>query len=194
MTITAATSLITVEEFLALPDDGVERDLIYGVVREYPGKTVTRRNRRHSRVEANIVYLLKSWLSRQPMPRGEIHSGEVGCILRRGPDLTVGIDVAYFSREVIARCSDQPTTMIEGAPVLAIEILSPSDVQEEIDEKIDSYLANGTAVVWIVDPHFQTVRVHRLGEQPILFNVQQELAGDPLLPGFCTSVTAIFES
>jgi len=193
MTTTAATSLMSAEEFLALPDDGVQRDLIYGVVREYPGKTVTRRNRRHSRVEARLAYLLNSWLLLQPVPRGEIHSGEVGCILKRDPDLTVGIDVAYFSSEVIARSSDLATTMIEGAPVLAVEILSPSDVQEDIDEKIDSYLANGTALVWIVDPHFQTVRVHRPGEQPILFNVQQEMAGDPHLPGFRTSVAAVFE-
>ena len=192
MNTAAATSLMTLEEFLALPDDGIQRDLINGVLREYPGKTVTRRNRRHSRVEAKIAYLLNSWLMLQPVPRGEIHSGEVGCILRRDPDATVGIDVAYFSAEVIARSSDA-TTMIEGAPVLAVEILSPSDTQEDVDEKIDEYLANGTALVWIVDPHFQTVRIHRRGEQPILFNLQQELAGDPHLPGFRTPVTAIFE-
>ncbi|HEY2251708.1 MAG TPA: hypothetical protein VGH74_11630, partial [Planctomycetaceae bacterium] len=75
MTTAATTSLMTVEEFLALPDDGVQRDLFYGVVREYPGKTVTRRNRRHSRVEARLAYLLNSWLFIQPVPRGEIHSG-----------------------------------------------------------------------------------------------------------------------
>ena len=114
MNTAAATPLMTLEEFLALPDDGIERNLFYGVLREYPEKTVTRRNRRHSRVEANIVYLLKSWLSRRPVPRGEVHSGEVGCFLRRDPDVTVGIDVAYFGAEVIARCADS-TTMIEGA-------------------------------------------------------------------------------
>ena len=192
MSTSAATSLMTLEEFLALPDDGIKRDLINGVLREYPEKTVTRRNRRHSRVECSIGHLLKSWLLRQPTPRGEVHSGEVGCILRRDPETTVGIDVAYFSTEVIAGSSDR-TTMIEGPPVLAVEILSPSDTQEDVDEKIDEYLANGTELVWIVDPHFQTVRVHRLGEQPILFNFQQELAGDPQLPGFRTPVTAIFE-
>ncbi len=102
--------------------------------------------------------------------------------MRRDPDSTVGIDLAYFSADVIARCSDR-TTMIEGAPVLAVEILSPSDVQEDVDEKIDEYLANGTELVWIVDPHFQTVRIHRRGAEPEMFNIQEELSGEPHLPG-----------
>ena len=185
-------TLMTVEEFLALPDDGIQRDLINGVVREYPEKKLTRRNRRHSRVEAKIAYLLNSWLASQPLPRGEVHSGEVGCILHRDPDVTVGIDVAYFSAEVIARCPER-TTMIEGGAVLAVEILSPSDVHENVDEKIDQYLANGTELVWIVDPHFQTVRVHRRGSEPELFNIQQELSGEPHLPGLSVPVIAIFE-
>ena len=47
----ADPALMTIEEFLALPDDGVERDLIRGKLRE---SDVTRRNRRHSRCEARL--------------------------------------------------------------------------------------------------------------------------------------------
>jgi Uma2 family endonuclease len=47
----------------------------------------------------------------------------------------------------------------EGAPILAVEILSPSDKQEEVDEKVELYLAWGVHVVWIVNPRLQTVTV-----------------------------------
>jgi len=46
---------MTTEELLALPEDGVDRYLIRGLLREKP---MTKRNRWHTRVEARIVYLL----------------------------------------------------------------------------------------------------------------------------------------
>ena len=60
-----------------------------------------------------------------------MHAGEVGTILRCDPDSTVGIDMAYFSAETIARQTDQ-TTLIEGAPRLVVEVLSLSDEVGEI--------------------------------------------------------------
>jgi hypothetical protein len=94
---------MTVEQFLALPDDGVERDLIRGELREKP---TTRRNRLHARTEARIGYFLLAWLEQQPSPRGDVLSGEVGCILRHEPATTVGIDVVYVSAATTMRQSD----------------------------------------------------------------------------------------
>ena len=88
---------MTIEAFLALPqDDNVDRDLVRGEVKERP---LTRRNRFHAKTEARVAYLLTAWLQTQPAPRGNIFSGEVGCILQRDPATIVGIDVAYFSAE-----------------------------------------------------------------------------------------------
>ena len=46
---------------------------------------MTRRNRRHSRATSEIAYLLRLWLKGQPLPHGEILSGEAGFRLRRDP-------------------------------------------------------------------------------------------------------------
>src|SRR6266849_8839900 len=131
----SAPALMTAEEFLALPSDGVERWLIRGQLRE---KLMTYRNRWHSRIEAQIVYILKRWLELQALPRGEVYSGEVGCRLSRNPDTIVGIDVAYVSAE-LAALEPKDTTIIDGVPTLAVEILSPSDKEEEVNEKVDQY-------------------------------------------------------
>ncbi len=53
----APPSLMTTEQMLALPEDGVERELIRGQLREKP---MTRRSRRHSRTEAAVAYLLSN--------------------------------------------------------------------------------------------------------------------------------------
>jgi Uma2 family endonuclease len=172
--------LMTTEELLALPRNGVKRWLIRGQLREKP---MTVRNRTHSRIMARIVYLLERWLENQLEPRGQILCGEAGCRLRRNPDSTVGIDVVYIAAN-LARQESTETTLIDGVPVLAVEILSPSDTLDEINEKIDNYLSAGVALVWIIDPHDRTVTIYRAGADPEVVNIRQELSGEPHLPGF----------
>lgn len=184
----ATPRLMTTEEMLALPGDGKERWLIDGQLREKP---MTVRNRFHSKVLGRIMQLLGMWLDSQPEPRGELLVGEAGCRLRRNPDLTVGIDLMYISAELAAH---QPTdtTLVDGVPLLAAEILSPSDTVEEIDEKVDAYLKAGVAVVWIIDTHDRTVTAYRPDAEPVFFNESQELNAEPHLPGFRLPVLQLF--
>jgi Uma2 family endonuclease len=187
MGVATLPGVMTVEEFLALPEDGTkDRWLIRGRLREKP---MTYRNRWHCAVVAWIGHLLLDWLERQPEPRGNVLSGEVGC--RLGDGTVVGIDVVYISAELAAH-NPPDTTIIDGAPVLAVEVLSPSDREEEINEKVDLYLQAGVALVWLVDPHFRTVHVYRPNAEPELFNVRQELTAEPHLPGFRVPVAKIF--
>jgi Uma2 family endonuclease len=180
--------ITTVAALLALPKDDVDRYLIGGKLREKP---ITKRNRWHSHVESRLVYFLWNWLHLQPQPRGCIYSGEAGCILRRDPDTTVGIDIVYVSAKVAA-LESEATTLLEGVPILAVEVLSPSDTEEDVNEKVDEYLTVGVAQVWLVDTRFRTVQVFRPGAAPQLFSEQGELIGDPDLPGFRVSVADLF--
>jgi Uma2 family endonuclease len=184
------TTLITTEELLAMPEDGVDRDLIRGQLREKP---MTRRNPLHSEATINVGYLLKAWLRQQPKPRGRVLGGEAGFRIRRDPDTTVGIDVAYISAELAAN-TPKNAKLVDGPPVLAVEILSPSDKHEEITEKVQEYLNAGVALVWVIDPVLRTVTVCRPDAAPVLFNVHQELTAEPHLSGFRVAVAEIFES
>lgn len=189
-TVIAPTREMTTEELLALPDNGTERWLIDGQLREKP---MTVRNRYHSRAMARVTRYLDSWLDQQPAPRGAVLCGEAGCRLRRDPDTTVGIDVVYIGPELAAKEPDD-TNLIDGVPILAVEILSPNDTVEEIHDKVDKYLQAGVKLVWIVDPHDQTVTIYQPGLPPQLVNVTQELSGEPHLPGFRVFLGRIFES
>jgi Uma2 family endonuclease len=179
---------MTTDELLAMPQDGMDRWLIRGQLREKP-RTV--RNRWHSRVMARIAQILGNWLDGQPEPRGDVLGGEVGVRLRRDPDTTVGIDVIYIGSELAAK-EPKDTRLIDGVPILAVEILSPNDTEEETNEKIATYLEAGIRLVWIVDAQYRTVLVYRPDTEPALFNVQQELTADPHLPGFRVPVAQIF--
>lgn len=185
---TASAHPVTIEQLLALPDDGIDRELIRGRLRERPRMP---HDRWHASAEAQLGYILANWLDQQPAPRGEAFSGEVGFILRRDPDTNVGIDVAYISAETKAQQSDDSAQII-GVPVIAVEILSPSDKQEEIDEKVSEYLNCGVAQVWIVNPRFRTITVYRSDAEPVLYNVHQTLTAEPHLPGFAMPLARIF--
>jgi Uma2 family endonuclease len=187
-TIESAT-LMTTEELLAIPEDGIERELSRGRLRQ---REMTRRGRRHTRAGANISTFLKNWLSTQPEPRGEVLVGEAGFQLRRNPDTTVGIDVAYISSET-AKANPDDAFIIEGVPVLAVEILSPSDKQADVFEKVQDYLDAGVPLVWLAEPVFKTVTVYRPGFEPQMFTSRQELTAEPHLPGFRALVLSIFE-
>jgi Uma2 family endonuclease len=187
---------VTTEELLAFPDDGIERWLIQGQLREKRTPPLPRvmrpgDDRQLSRIRARIVYLLEKWLESQPGPREWILCGEAGCRLRRNPDSTVGIELVYIAAN-LAQQESTETTLIDGVPVLAVEILSPSDTLDEINVKIDNYISAGVALVWIIDPHDQTVTIYRAGAEPELVNIRQQLSGEPHLPGFRVAAAEIF--
>jgi Uma2 family endonuclease len=189
-----ATKLMTAAEFLALPDDGTERWLIRGQLREAgkSGFPMTVRNRWHSRILIRVGQFLDNWLDLQPKPRGEVLGGEAGCRLRRDPDTIVGVDVVYVSAELAAH-TPADTTLIDGVPILVVEILSPNDTLEGIHEKIRDYLRIGVAIAWVIDPEDRAVKIYRPGKSVEMVNDTQELTAEPNLPGFRVPVAQLFE-
>lgn len=86
-----------------------------------------------SRVRICVGTELELWLREPPPPRGQVLGGEAGVRLSRDPDSTVGIDVVYVSADVVVRQTGE-TSLIDGVPTLAVEILSPNDTVEDIHE------------------------------------------------------------
>lgn len=188
-----AVKLMTTEELLAMPDDGVERYLVDGHLREVNEEPMTYRNRWHCGAESEIGYHLNYWLKQRPKPRGKVYSGEVGCRLHRDPDTIMGIDLVYVSADMAVQESAE-TTLIDGVPILAVEILSPQTKVEKILEKVKTFLKAGVALVWLVDPYFHTVTVHRPDAPPKMYNTEDELTAEPHLPGFRVRVAELFEN
>lgn len=100
-------------------------------------------------------------------------------------------DVGYLSYDALP--ADAPRDVVQvplGAPTVAVEILSPDDRRADVEHKIATYLAAGTAAVIVVDPHRETFAVHDRDGVRVL------RAGDtlthPALPGFSLDVEALF--
>lgn len=188
MNASVTTATLTTEELFALPEDGIERDLIRGELREYPSTLRTRLNAASLMAVCNT---LNNWARTSDGPGGEVAIGNVGVRLTRNPETMVGVDVAYFSPESIALMPpNQP--WYEGPPVLAVEILSPSDTHEDLVAKINLYLECSVQVVWILDPDFETLTIYRANEAPVMLRKHETLNGHPELPNLNVLVKDFF--
>lgn len=187
----------TSEDLLAMPDDGVERWIIKGQLyerpSEFPELKITVRNRHHSSSMSYIAATLVFWLRSQPQPRGNVYSGEAGVRLRSPVETIVGVDVVYAPPDVVSAQSDDETTVLDGIPTLVVEILSPSDRQDDIEAKIDEYLDVGVPLVWTVNTHRRSVTVFYQDRAPRLFIGSERLPEHPAMPGFAPTVDELFE-
>ncbi len=191
---TATNQQMTLEEFRKLPEDpAVERELLNGMLYEWFSGVVekdsmTRRIHRHAEVEANVAFLLKQFVKSQPSVIGKVYSGEVGCELLES-NSSVGIDVAFYATDQLPTEED---VYITGAPLVAVDILSPSDVLKNLQAKVKAYLVSGTQQVWIIDPHFKTVTIYRPDRRPEMFSEGQQFSCEPALTGLTINVDDIF--
>jgi len=182
------------------PYDGVDRYVLDGELRENPsgaidsetGDLMPVRNIQHSLATTATGGELRNWLRTFPLPRSQVLSGDAGLRLSLDPERTFGVDVMVVSAEVLAAQTGE-STIVEGVPTLCVEILSPSEVIERIDEKTDAYLAAGVPLVWLLDLHDKSVTVYSPGSEPIFFNRLMEISGEPHLPGFRVPVSNLFE-
>ena len=77
-------------------------------------------------------------------------------------------------------------------PDIAVEVKSPDDTLKDMRAKARYYLANGTKIVWLVEPQKRFVEVYTLDDEQI-FIEGETLDGGEVLAGFQMPVSAIFE-
>ncbi len=182
--------LMTAEEFLKLPErKTIDRWLIRGELVER--KKMTYRSFRHCAVLTNLVFLLEAWLRSQSAIRATLLSGDMGYRLRKNPDSIVGID-ATIALESTPIYRQGRREILDGPPLLAIEITSLSDRQEDIDGKVEEYLQANVSLVWIVNPTLKTIAVYRPDAEPQLFTLSSEMTAEPHLPGLRFKVADVF--
>ena len=100
-------------------------------------------------------------------------------------------DILFVSQE---RISEVVKERIEGAPDLAVEILSPSTVEKD-RRKLAIYSQFGVRECWIVDPEVQTIEryVHEGGELRLTRTFSfSEAVKSPLFPGLSLPVASVF--
>jgi Uma2 family endonuclease len=78
------------------------------------------------------------------------------------------------------------------SPDLAVEVLSESNTEREIQDKLGEYFAGGTRLAWIVDPRTRTARIYRTPDQFDRVDEDGSLSGGDVLPGFELKLKELF--
>jgi Uma2 family endonuclease len=77
------------------------------------------------------------------------------------------------------------------APDFVIELRSPTDRLEDLQEKMQEYIENGVRLGWLLDPITQQVEIYRPGQPVEVLQSPQTLSGESLLPGFALQLERI---
>jgi Uma2 family endonuclease len=175
------TTLLSIEEFFNLPNvDAGKRELIEGELIELPPATAP-----HNTIADCIADALKDYLKSQGEPRHRARM-EAGFEISTPRRSWLQPDVALLHPDQLINAS----SYYQGAPLIAIEVISPSNTPRNIDRKRLIYLAHGSEEVWVVYPETKTVTTKRAIDGVLV--PQEQAITSTLLPGFRLDFTGLF--
>jgi Uma2 family endonuclease len=182
MSMVAAEPRITPEEFLAMPDRA-RYELVDGQLVEVNVGLLS------SLVGGKVYTALDAFCTQHDLGYVWPADVHVRCFADSGKFRKP--DVTFVSRDRLA-----PDILEEGyldiPPDLVVEVVSPNDLFNDVDVKVQEYLDAGVPRVWVVNPMLRMVRVHR-GDATITgLRETDELSGEEIIPGFFCPVARLF--
>jgi Uma2 family endonuclease len=123
---------------------------------------------------------------------GPVFNSEAGYRINVGSSRRVRKpDVSFIAQ---GRLPDNrvPRGNILIAPDLAVEVISPNDIAEDIEQRIADFLSVGTRLFWIIYPATRSVWVLRKDGSGARLTEAQELSGEDVVPGFSCPIATLF--
>lgn len=175
-----AVDLVTFEDLERLPEEPGKIELLDGELIQMPPAMLP-----HNIIAENLFFRLRQLVdalrSRSAARElGKVHH-EMGYKIGGKPDSWLIPDVS------VTHPDQTGDDYYEGAPLIAIEVISESNTAAKIDRKIEKYLANGGQEVWVVYGETRRVLTHfagrdevEIGRAHIRSRVLAEVSGIPL--------------
>ncbi len=173
---------MTYDEYSLLPDDGKRYQVIEGELTVSPSP-----NFRHQDIVWNLGHILRTYAKAHDL--GVVVGAPMDVILE--PYTIVQPDLLFIRRDNMAIIGE----VIEGAPDLCIEVLSPSTGLHDRYAKKAVYARCGVHEYWIIDPVREVVSVFELDGDT--YRSRIEAMGDDrvtsdVLTGFAITARSVF--
>jgi Uma2 family endonuclease len=182
MSIASEQKTWTDEEFMALPEDG-RYELVNGEVIDIGNSGME-----HGNIGTFLGGALELYV--RPRKLGVTCDSSTAFALKSGNRRSP--DVSFVARERLQGLKRLPKGFFQGAPDLAIEVISPSNTFEEIHNKLVEYFENDCRLVWVIHPDEQSILVYRQPQPEKLLKLADILDGEEVIPGFTLPVAELF--
>lgn len=165
----------SIDDLAGFPDDGKLRELVGGHIVEWDVPSW-----RHGLIETELASILRTFVRERHL--GLVASGEVMSRLRGSRHNARGSDIEFRRRGRTPReDANAPATM--AVPDMVVEIVSSSDRDDLVREKIHDWLSAGVRLLWYVDPETGNTTVYQ-GDRVTTVAAEELLDGGDVLPGF----------
>jgi len=135
----------TVDDLEAMPDDGKRYELIDGMLFVSPAPVP-----RHQKIVAKLIVLL------EVVCPADLHVLPGPLSVRPSNSTELQPDV------LVARDADLTEKLLPTAPLLAVEVLSPSTALYDLNLKKAAYARLGVPSYWVIDPQQPSLLVYEL--------------------------------
>lgn len=179
----ASNKFMTAEELFHLPDDGYRYELVKGELRKMPPAGFE-----HGSLAIKIGWRLGQYVEMNNL--GLVLAAETGFKIASDPDTVRAPDAGFVRKDRIP--AELPKGYFPGAPDLAVEVISPSDTFQEVEEKVFDWLESGTSLVWVINPSRRRVTVYSSPSNITILTENDELDGEDIVPGFRCRISDLF--
>lgn len=179
-----ALQFTTADQLLLMPQDGHRFELLEGELRK-----MSPAGAEHGFVISDVHGLL--WTHVRARQLGRVTGAETGFLISRGPDTVLAPDIAFVRQDRIDALG-VPKAFFPEAPALVVEVVSPGDTVEEIDNKMRRWFAAGVELAWLVNPSGRTLTVYRGPDDVRILKDHDSLDGGSTIPGFSCEVREMF--
>ena len=180
----AQQRLLTADDLAKQPNDDSRYELVKGILRKMPPAGFE-----HGICAAEIGSRLNVYVKTHRL--GFVCGAETGFKIAQNPDTVRAPDAAFVRQASIER-QGIVKGYWEGAPDLAVEVISPGDTYAEVAEKVEEWLTAGCSMVWVINPRRETVEVYRSNEDFTVLRGADTLDGGNVVQGFRCQVQDIF--
>lgn len=181
---TAKSDLLTADDLAKQPNDGARYELVKGILQKMPPAGFE-----HGIRAAEIGSRLNVHVKTHKL--GYVCGAETGFKIAQNPDTVRAPDAAFVSQASIEH-QGIVRGYWEGAPDLAVEVISPGDTYAEVAEKVEEWLTAGCTMVWVINPRRETVEVYRAYEDFTVLRGTDILDGADVVEGFQCQVQDLF--
>ncbi len=142
------------------------------------------------RLASRLTVSLAGCVEKQVL--GEVYTGQPGFKLQSGAVQTVRAPyIAFVSQERIPS-PEEESGFWALAPDLAVEIISPSETAQMVQDKVQDYLMAGVRLIWLVYPKSKTVVEYKSATEIRHLGINESLEGGDVIPGFRYSLKRLF--